>query len=150
MAPKNYLFPGLKNTRINSLINTRMKKYSHSFDESSMYDDVLVDLPIKSILNPPIYSSNSDSFESMIHLKKEHASLRFFMLHFHAFSLNIFSNEMINHTQRERMPVGQYLLNSCSMLKDWSLDRSPRQGKITEKPFFVQPNLTKQAWEQEK
>ena len=32
------------------------------FDESSMDNDVLVDFPIKSISNPPIYSSKSDSF----------------------------------------------------------------------------------------
>ena len=51
-----------------------------------------------------------------------------------------------NHTLRERMPIPQYMHNSCGMIKDWSLDRFPKEGKKAEKPFCEEPLVTKEYW----
>ena len=48
------------------------------------------------------------------------------------------------HTLRERMPIG--LVNAMNMLRDWSMDRFPNQGKQAEKPFYDASNFTKLSW----
>jgi hypothetical protein len=45
------------------------------------------------------------------------------------------------------MPVSQYLLNASDMIRDWSLDRFPRnENKNPEKQFSENPNITNDTW----
>ena len=45
------------------------------------------------------------------------------------------------------MSVGQYLMNACSMMRDWSKDRFPKQDDTVEKPFFDAPDFNKNTWQ---
>ena len=50
-----------------------------------------------------------------------------------------------NHTLRERMSISQYMTNSLTMIKNWSLDRDETNEKC-EKPFQEKPKIEALSW----